>query len=242
MLKGKNLSNEYWVEVVACVIYVINISPTKSVMNRVPEHSWSDMSCSVSHLIVFGCVAYAHVPKERRGKLGDKSEKCIFTGYNEKSKAYNLYNSVTKKTIISRDVVFKEKESWNGTVDNTVDAQVPLMEEDGVVEKEQQESRVKTPNKDTLTRTPRFSKQHGSSSRSADRGSPNNQSEAIRDGNWVQATNDEIEAIEKNDIWDLVDLPKDKNLIGMKWVYKKNLNDKGEIDRFKARLVAKGFS
>ena len=49
-------------------------------------------------------------------------------------------------------------------------------------------------------------------------------------------------AIEKNDTWDLVDLPNNKNLIGVKWVYKKNLNEKGENDRFKARLVAKGFS
>eukprot|EP00253_Pinus_taeda_P015979 PITA_15979 len=53
---------------------------------------------------------------------------------------------------------------------------------------------------------------------------------------------EEIDAIEKNDTWNLVELPKDKNLIGVKWVYKKNLNEKGEIDKFKARLVAKGFS
>ena len=53
---------------------------------------------------------------------------------------------------------------------------------------------------------------------------------------------EENEAIEKNDTWDLVDLPKDKNLIGVKWVYKAKLNEKGEIDRFKARFVAKGFS
>lgn len=69
-----------------------------------------------------------------------RSEKCIFTGYSEKSKSYKFYNPITKKTIIIRDVVLKEKESWNGTVDKTVDAQVPLMEEDDVVEKEQQES------------------------------------------------------------------------------------------------------
>ena len=53
--------------------------------------------------------------------------------------------------------MFKEQESWNGTVDKTVDAQVPLMEEDDVVEKEQRESQVRTPNKDTPIRTPIFS-------------------------------------------------------------------------------------
>eukprot|EP00253_Pinus_taeda_P028091 PITA_28091 len=52
---------------------------------------------------------------------------------------------------------------------------------------------------------------------------------------------EEIEAIERNDIWNLVDLPKDKNLIGIRWVYKRKLNEKVEIDVFKARLVAKGF-
>ena len=53
---------------------------------------------------------------------------------------------------------------------------------------------------------------------------------------------EEMDSIEKNDTWDLVNLPKDKNLIGVKWVYKTKLNEKGEIDRIKAKLVAKGFS
>lgn len=39
----------------------------------------------------------------------------------------------------------------------------------------------------------------------------------------------------------MVDLPKDQNLIGVKWVYKTKMNEKGEFDRFKARLVEKGF-
>ena len=132
MLKARHLSNEYWAEAVACVVYVINRSPTKSVMNRVLKEAWSGMSCSVSHFIVFGCVAYAHVPKKIRGKLDDQSEKCIFTGYSKQSKAYKLYNPVTKKIIISRDVVFKEQESWNGTVGTLTDAQTPIMEEGDV--------------------------------------------------------------------------------------------------------------
>ena len=71
---------------------------------------------------------------------------------------------------------------------------------------------------------------------------PSSFEEAIRDDNWVQAMDEEMNSIEKNDTWDLVDLPNDKNLIGVKWVYKKKVNEKGEIDIFKARLVAKGFS
>lgn len=101
-----------------------NRSPTKSVMNKVPEEAWSGMSCSLSHIRVFGCLAYAHLPKELRGKLDDRSAKCIFTGYNEQSKAYKLYNPVTKKNIISKDVVLKEQESWNGSIDKIVDVQV----------------------------------------------------------------------------------------------------------------------
>lgn len=72
--------------------------------------------------------------------------------------------------------MFKEQESWNGIIDKTVVSQVPLMEEDDVAEKEQQESQVKTPSKDTRKRTPRFSEQHGSSSRSIDQDSPSSQS------------------------------------------------------------------
>ena len=66
--------------------------------------------------------------------------------------------------------------------------------------------------------------------------------EAAKQKEWVDAMNNEIEAIERNNTWDLVDLPADKNVIGVKWVYKTKPNEKGEIDKHKARLVARGFS
>ena len=55
-------------------------------------------------LITFkcGCIAYAHVPNEKRRKLDDKGEKCIFLGVSNYSKAYKLYNPFTKKIIVSR--------------------------------------------------------------------------------------------------------------------------------------------
>jgi hypothetical protein len=62
--------------------------------------------------------------------------------------------------------------------------------------------------------------------------------EAAKQKEWV----DEIESIERNNTWDLVDLPTDKNVISVKWVYKIKLNEKGEIEKHKARLVSRGFS
>ena len=54
--------------------------------------------------------------------------------------------------------------------------------------------------------------------------------------------NEEIEQTEKNKIWTLVPRPKDKNVIGTKWVFKNKLNEDGEVSRNKARLVCKGYS
>jgi hypothetical protein len=54
--------------------------------------------------------------------------------------------------------------------------------------------------------------------------------------------NEEIDAIERNNTWELVDLSEDKNCIGVKWFYKTKLNAKGEVEKHKERLVAPGFS
>jgi hypothetical protein len=60
------------------------------------------------------------VLKQTRSKLDDKSEKCIFIGYDEQSKASKLFNHIIKKFIVSKDVVFKEDKSWDGNIDKTI--------------------------------------------------------------------------------------------------------------------------
>jgi hypothetical protein len=57
-------------------------------------------------------VAYAKIPDARRTKLDDKSEKCIFVEYGERRMGYKLYNPITKKVIMSRDVIFEEDKTW----------------------------------------------------------------------------------------------------------------------------------
>ena len=54
--------------------------------------------------------------------------------------------------------------------------------------------------------------------------------EAIKEEKWIQAMYEEIDAIEKNQIWELVSLPQGKYVIGVKWVYKTKLNANGQLE------------
>ena len=65
--------------------------------------------------------------------------------------------------------------------------------------------------------------------------------DVVKEEKWVAAMEEEIEAIERNDTWELVSLPKGKHVIGVKWVFKTKSNIEGKIERHKARLVVKGY-
>ena len=58
---------------------------------------------------------------------------------------------------------------------------------------------------------------------------------------WIDACKDEIHSIERNNTWDLVELPAGVKPIGLKWVFKIKRNADGTISKYKARLVAKGY-
>ena len=59
---------------------------------------------------------------------------------------------------------------------------------------------------------------------------------------WCNAMNKEFMAIQKNETWELVDLPEGKQAIGLKWIIKTKYHVDESIKRYKARLVVKGYS
>nr|GFA17276.1 ribonuclease H-like domain-containing protein [Tanacetum cinerariifolium] len=65
--------------------------------------------------------------------------------------------------------------------------------------------------------------------------------EASKYSYWIDAMNHKMDALLRNDTWELVDLPQGRKAIGSKWIYKIKFRSSGEIDRYKARLVAQGF-
>ncbi|XP_076901612.1 uncharacterized protein LOC143556071 [Bidens hawaiensis] len=66
--------------------------------------------------------------------------------------------------------------------------------------------------------------------------------QAAKNDEWVKAMENELQAIEKNNTWELVTLPSGKNVVGIKWLYKTKVGVDGNLLKHKARLVAKGYS
>jgi len=71
---------------------------------------------------------------------------------------------------------------------------------------------------------------------------PKSYVEAIRSDCWKQAMQLELNALDQNGTWTIVDLPSQVKPIGCIWVYRIKYNVDGSIERYKARLVAKGYN
>ena len=59
---------------------------------------------------------------------------------------------------------------------------------------------------------------------------------------WEKAMDEEMDSLDKNEAWNLVELPPGRKVVGRKWLFKKKLNVEGKVDKYKSRLVAKRYS
>lgn len=74
---------------------------------------------------------------------------------------------------------------------------------------------------------------------------PVSYNEAIRrrdSSKWLEAMKDEINSLDKNNVWVLVDRPTGVNIVTNRWVLRIKRKPNGTIDRYRARLVARGFT
>jgi hypothetical protein len=67
--------------------------------------------------------------------------------------------------------------------------------------------------------------------------------EALEDPDWLDAMHEELNNFKRNNVWVLVEKPREcRNVIGTKWIFKNKQDEHGIVVRNKARLVAQGFS
>ncbi|KAK3749555.1 hypothetical protein QZH41_007287 [Actinostola sp. cb2023] len=108
MIKQANLPLKFWAEACSTAVYLHNRSPTAALKDETPFERLFGRKPNISHLKVFGCVSYVHVPDSQRKKLDAKARKAIFVGYPPGIKGYKLYDLEKKKFVVSRNVQFLE--------------------------------------------------------------------------------------------------------------------------------------
>jgi hypothetical protein len=108
MLHDQDLPLEFWAEACNMTIYVQNRSPHRILEDKTPEEEFTGVRPEIGNLRIFGCPVYIHVPKEKRMKLEPSGRKGTFVGYNETSKAYQIYTPGQRYVEVSQDVIFEE--------------------------------------------------------------------------------------------------------------------------------------
>ena len=258
MLADSKLPHKFWAEALSTAVYLRNRSPTKSVADMTPYEAWMGEKPNVEHLRIFECVVYAHVAKDERKKLDLKARKCVFLGYGTETKGYRLYDPKCANVFYSRDVVFNEGKRGLDKEPSCLPeerqyVQIECLSDDEPVDivtevpssatsAESEESIVRRSARER--RPPDFYSTHVNVASEASN-EPASMKEAIESPDkekWTDAIQKEMDSLYENEVWDLVKLPKDRNAVGSKWVFKQKVGSNGQVERYKARLVAQGFS
>lgn len=108
MLKEMNIPIILWANAVVAAVHLLNRSPSNAINDLTPYEVLNGKRPSITHLRVFGCVAYVLVDSKLRRKFDSKTRRCVFVGYCEDAKAYRLFDPETKKITISRNLCFFE--------------------------------------------------------------------------------------------------------------------------------------
>lgn len=117
LLKQRSMPAEFWGEAVTTAVFLLNRSPTKSLVGKTPYEAWHGRKPAVQFLRTFGCLAYVKEQGHLR-KLDDRNTPVVFIGYEEGMKAYRFLDPMTRRVRIARDVVFDEDRGWNWAAEN----------------------------------------------------------------------------------------------------------------------------
>ena len=90
MFHDQDIPIHLWDEASRTAVYVQNHTPHRVLENKTPEEVFSGKKPEVSHLKIFGCPVYIHIPRDKRTKLDPSAKKGTFVGYSESLKTYRI--------------------------------------------------------------------------------------------------------------------------------------------------------
>ncbi|GMJ14768.1 hypothetical protein HRI_005146000 [Hibiscus trionum] len=267
MLRAAGLEKAFWAEAVNTACYLVNRAPSTAIELKTPMEMWTGKPVDYSNLHIFGSIVYVMYNAQEISKLDPKSRKCKFLGYADGVKGYRLWDPTARKVIISRDVIFVEDKLQRKEEDDSTDKEKPETTQIHVenefeqrdcseAEPELEESEPEnseaptTRQSDRVRRRPNWHSDYFIEGNVAyclltEDGEPSTFEEAMNNSDasqWMAAMQEEIEALHKNNTWELVPLPQGRKPIGNKWVFKIKRNGDDQVERYRARLVVKGYA
>ncbi|GJR94670.1 ribonuclease H-like domain-containing protein [Tanacetum coccineum] len=212
------------------------ILPTSVLNGKSPYDLVYNKPSPLKHLRSFGCLAYATILNSH-DKFGSRSEKCVLVGYSNSKKGYKLSSLDNKQVIYSRQgskstFAFSNENDAGHSQDADASASESFAT-DEVKNSSSEGNDLHDQTQDNVSQDNNGVQNLRRSSRTSV--FPKNINDFIVDSKVKYG-------LEKNNTWEIVDLPIRRKAIGSKWVWKIKYKPNGEIERYKARVVAKAFN
>ncbi|UYV73840.1 hypothetical protein LAZ67_11001074, partial [Cordylochernes scorpioides] len=255
MIEG-DLPETLWAELIHTSTYIRNRCPKLNEC-KTPHELFTKRKPVVSHLRIIGCKSLAVNNRPNRSKFAPRSEEYKLIGYFTESKAYRLWKPGTRTIIKSKDLKKKKGSTSEVKSRTEIESESDLEMSDLVDEPSESEVVISRrgrgrPRYIRTGKPGRPRKEYPTANLSTQElleakylPDPKHAEEALsgRDSYfWKKAMEEEFDSLIENKTWELVDPPKNRNIIGSKWVFKTKCNSDGSVERHKARLVAKGYS
>uniref|UniRef100_A0A2N9HQ47 Integrase catalytic domain-containing protein n=1 Tax=Fagus sylvatica TaxID=28930 RepID=A0A2N9HQ47_FAGSY len=244
MMAQANLPISFWGDALLTAAYILNRVPSQSVSST-PYELWKGEKPNLEHLRPWGSAGFVHSTAHKYGKLGPRARKHIFIRYSDSSKGYVI------------DLDLYELEEDEGTLPSSSEGgglvPRPVIAEDsgsdlqpsGSITLDQDSQARRVSSRGHIPRRHFEIEGNVLLCDAKDVDEPASFSEALHSPDrdeWMTAMQEEMSSMDKNNVWELVDLPPGRKTIGNKWVLKVKRKADGSIDRYKARLVAKGYT
>ena len=106
-LSETGLPKPIWGEAISTMVYLKNLSPTKTLKDKTPFQAYYNKVPEIGHLRALGCKVFSHIPKEKTKKLDDRSRKGYLVGY-EGTHIFRIWHPDTLQTSRETHVTFDE--------------------------------------------------------------------------------------------------------------------------------------
>ena len=108
MICENDLPKYFWAEAVNTACYVLNRTLIRKSLKKTPYELWNGIKPTLHYFHVFGCKCFILNTKDNLGKFDAKTHDGIFLGYSSTSKAYRVFNKITRIVEETIHVTFCE--------------------------------------------------------------------------------------------------------------------------------------